>query len=249
MAEEVLDKQKFIDYIEGHLSFEEKTKVDTYLEENPLERLALEASMEYNEKEPITAVLDRLEEKIDKKNNQAISPQINPEANVISLKRWLSIAASILLLCVAGYFLLENGATGNEQLFAQYFDLYPDNITEIKRGSENKNEQLILGIAHYEKGEFDEAINAFSPYAGIPKVQFFIAICELGRGQTEKSLLIFSKLEQNKEITDMQDGLVWYNALALLKDNQTTAAKEILENIIATDHYKKAAAIKLLEEL
>jgi len=61
----------------------------------------------------------------------------------------------------------------------------------------------------------------------------------------EKSIRIFERILDHPDNVD-QDATSWYLTIAYLKNGQKNLAKQILEKIASSDHYKKDDAIKAM---
>lgn len=244
-------QQEFLDYISGKLPPERMAEVDAYLKENPLEKLALEASMEYAKEKPLEPVLESLGKKIDGKvaEHDEAKNTIPEKGKIVPLKKWLAIAASFLVLISVSFFIWKNSGANSEKIFAQYFDLYPDVVTEVKRGDENAETELVEAMDFYEKKEFEKAIRIFSKYSDEVQVQLYIAISELGKGNADSCLNILNKIEKESGSKKISDGIIWYKALAYLKKGDTEKAKNVLMEISGSEHYKKTDAMLILKKL
>ncbi len=163
----------------------------------------------------------------------------------INFYKWVGIAASIILVAVVAYFLLFTGQTNPQQLYAQYYQPYPNIVNPTQR-SDNSTENQ--GLRAYEAGKYDEALQVFNRQMAEGEEEayqlFYAGIASLHTGNEDDAVSYF------QEVIDWQDPTFtnpaqWYLALTHLKTGETQAAVRIFEEIKASgnDYSRRAADI------
>ena len=138
-------------YLEGRLSEEDKQLFDDELKRNEELRIALGNHQE------VSGALDLLvEEGVREvlRKDKAKEIQLNPK-NTNSW-RWIGIAASLLLLAGAMYFLNPFSSPSHDDLYVAYFS---DFLPPTTRGDDYVDELRVCDKAHYLMTEGD-VINA-----------------------------------------------------------------------------------------
>ena len=172
-----------------------------------------------------------------------------PEAKVISIRTIFSIAASVLVLAIAGVYVFWNGQAGHEQLFQEYFQPYENVISE--RSGKNDHQQK--GMELYDQKKYDEAIIQLKLAAiedsDNPSVKCYLGIAYLAGGHTQEAKKIFEAMVHDDHSLFKQVA-EWNLAMTYLKLDNITALKKILEGIVQqNDHLYQANAADLLRKL
>jgi tetratricopeptide (TPR) repeat protein len=173
------------------------------------------------------------------------------KGKVIPMRRILSIAATLLIVALAGgYAIFKNlPVQGNDELFTKYFQPYDDVITE--RSTEES--PLQLGMNLYNQEKYAMAIPYFETFLKEKPTeaaaQMYLGISYLADNKMGSAKDLFENLIRNdrglyKEIAE------WNMALIYLKSNETELLKKSLQQIIAQkDHPYADEAVSLSEEL
>lgn len=168
--------------------------------------------------------------------------------------RQLQLAAAVIvLLGLAGtlYFsMLRNKSS--EKLFAEYFEPYPDVISN--RGEINANSaSLDVAIAAYKQKDFALAWEQFSlcPKYSDSRDDFILlyrGISGLMADHEKESIDILAELTigSNKSLHDQA---AWYLALAYLKFAEKEKALQMLHELADGNGFKQEEAKSLLEEI
>jgi tetratricopeptide (TPR) repeat protein len=193
----------------------------------------------------VIAIFKEEQAKLDIKSNQvepvALTPVRNPKIlsktksrTLAGLRGWLA-AASIALVCVAGYwFLNAKKSIDSEALFTQFYQPKTNTFIKFTRGDNEYFEaQKQLTISKYGVEDGTKIFDALSFYE---------------KGNFEKATTLFSSINLKN------DALYLYHANALLNSNQTLSAISILEKISSTSPmiheaywYKAMAYLKIKE--
>jgi tetratricopeptide (TPR) repeat protein len=171
------------------------------------------------------------------------------EAKVIPLRTILSIAASVLLLAVAGVYLFRNIQPDHELLFQEYFQPYENVISE--RSGKNDNQQR--GMELYDQKKYDEAIIqlklAVNEDSDNPSLKCYLGIAYLAGGNTQEAKTIFEAMVHNDHQL-FREVAEWNLALTYLKLNNEVMLKKTLEGIVGQkDHQYREQAAALLQQL
>jgi len=132
----------------------------------------------------------------------------------IGARRWYLIAASISVILVAaiGFWKLNSNESAQE-LYAAYYEAYPDVITN--RGG-NSNE-LNKALYAYESGVYAEAesmLKEFSQDDGnYREAQFYLGQTFMASGKTDKAIEIYRVLKDDTGFT-LKEASAWYLALS-----------------------------------
>ncbi|PHS67488.1 MAG: hypothetical protein COB12_03420 [Flavobacterium sp.] len=176
-----------------------------------------------------------------KKTLQQFESEFQPKKN--NYTKWLVAASIAILIGFGSMFYFQT--TSNQELFAENFEPYRNIIQPIVRGEVSDNIKTHAFTA-YEKGDYKQAITLFSE---IQKTEtatyysFYIANSYLALDNTSEAILLFKNYIATKG--EFSEKAYWYLALAYLKEETTSEAKQILRKITEakTYNYKKAAIL------
>ena len=166
-----------------------------------------------------------------------------------SFRQYMAIAASLVILAVAGIWLLNaNQNTTPGALFEQY---YQAPFADRERALENQFESLTdEALASFAKEGYKEALNLFDQAAILNpnslKVAYYRGHCYLNTEKPAEAIVTFEQIVAHGDNIFVVDA-EWYLALAYIKTNQIQQAKALLEGIEGETH--KASAAKLLSDL
>lgn len=251
-----ISKEEFNNYLQRRLSSDQMMKIDTYLEQHPLERKALDGAVEFEENDSFDELISEIDYLIDipqKQQTTQTSSTSNdtPIISISDVTRWIAAIAAVLLLFI---FVRGQWGTGAKDL-SHYFDAYPDVITNIVRGEESKldNTSIARAMEYYNEGAFESALPILNElqdeHPNNQNITFYCAIAEFALGEYQASLSKFDVLSSNNTRFPYDDGAIWYKALCLIHLDQIESAKSLLTKISLESHYKKDEAIELLESL
>lgn len=182
------------------------------------------------------------------KELEATLPEV--EAPIIPLWRttWLQVAAGISLLALCVY-LLWPRTQEPAQLFAEYFEPYPNIIMPTVRGVvENDSTVKAQAYRAYDQQNYAEAIRLFEAVQQKDEgVLLYLGNSYLANGQPEKALPLFEKVLNNYDVFDEQ--AEWYVAVSYLKLEEREKAREALQKVVARESSYKSKAQLILEKL
>ena len=166
-------------------------------------------------------------------------------------RRPLAVAASVLLLILAGYFTWQlNTGDSTTQLFAQNFEPYQ--VVFSPRSENPLQETRNAAINAYQQGRYAEAIEYFDKLQqedslGVAPA-FYKGICYLARGDVDKSIQLLDSVKNiaNPLFTEQS---AWYLGLAFLKKNDTEKACAVFQQLQQANGYKQKEAATLAEKV
>ena len=176
----------------------------------------------------------------------------NPDKPAISIRRWLSAAAALVVfVVVAGWLLIRGDQSVNEQkLFAENFTAYTNIIAPNRRG-ENDESKLNLAFLAYDNKQYQKAIADFQSLKADTlqnELTFYIGVSYLAIDEAERAILTLQDVSDNSQFAMEKQ---WYMALAHLKRNERTLTIVALKSALklSTDPVLVRKATALLNEL
>lgn len=173
-----------------------------------------------------------------------------PKSILRTLRPWISIAATFLLIVFAYQFLKQEPP---QALFKQYYSAY-----NINYGVRDKRDPLELKLSQassfYKQKDYAKALQLLDPIQTIEdaKLNLMIGICQLEEDKTEAAIHSFQQIIDQKDAVFFYHSL-WYLAMTHLKDGNTTPSKLYLKQIIEADPakevFKRSEAKKLLKKI
>ena len=165
-----------------------------------------------------------------------------------------SIAATILLIALGLWLLLP---PSNEQLARQFFEPYPDVLSEkIEQkgffGSHPSENYLEKGMAEYELGNYQEGIIAINNYLKeappehpfLQESRLYLAISHFLLKDYERSTALLLDLDQDSAF-ERRKLVDWYLGLSLLAEGKETAAVDKLDELSNDKDYNQKVQIIL----
>jgi tetratricopeptide (TPR) repeat protein len=244
-----------IDYIEKYLAndlsdseraaFEAQMKTDSVLaEEVALHRdvlIGLEAH--FNNK--LKHSLQDIELELRQEEKQKPAPVFRLNSRMI-----MAIAASFVVLLVAAYLLFNAVAPSNQELFATYYQPYPNIVSPIQRSE--MPVAVNQGMLYYENGQFEVAIDEFSQQLAKDPANttllFYRGVSQLSLENPRAAL---TDLQQVVQLQDARftHPAQWYISLAQLKLGNTAEASATLRQVAQSDSGYSQKAQQLLDDL
>lgn len=187
------------------------------------------------------------------KSLEATLPAITssrPAAKVIFLKSYwkqLAVAASLILSVIS--YLILNRPTDPGDLYAEYFQPYPNIILPKVRGTQEQNQETDA-ISAYENHDYEQAARGFREILATkpePGILLLLGNANLILGNTDEALENFITLSKDFNEFDIQ--AKWFQSLCYLKKKDVNSAKLLLEEIAAGDSSYKSKAKEVLKKL
>lgn len=233
-------------YLRGELSKEETTRFESRMEEHSDlkekvdKQRQLLKGIELGFNQELKEILIKEESKLSR-------PRLTEANRIKTLYPVIGMAAAVSLVIIA-FFTLRNKTVDTSELYAQYYQPYPNVEAPISRS--DFNELNPYGL--YEKGEYNEALSQFSALRTSkpddPALLFYSAICQMELGTMNDAISSFKELlglDANKYTRPSK----WYLALAYLNSGQTSEAVSYLNELTQIDDVYARKAAELLHQL
>ncbi|MFT5999846.1 MAG: hypothetical protein ACI81P_002305 [Neolewinella sp.] len=169
------------------------------------------------------------------------SYQSGPVAKVRFLsgvRRYLAIAASVLILVSGGLFVyqqLDGQKRSGSELYASNYTSY--DLSQVRKSETGTTTDIFAqGVARYAAGDFNQAAALFAPLTeeGTIKMKATFALAHAYLNQTPPKTLE-AETQLRSIITDDNSSYVtsakWYLALIHLQREEITSAKPLLEAV------------------
>lgn len=238
-----LTEQVIEAYCNNELSPEEIQEFEVELKSN--KRLQMEVS-------DMLITLGSLKELRSEKLKTRLS-NLESEAKVRQMKprnMWIRWAAAIIILAVAGYFIIANlNQSSPQEIFLAYMEPYPNVIDPGTRG--DVGTQSIEAFLLYEQGDFEAALTSFDEYLHLNpedvEIRFYYGISALLTDENE----IAEKELQTVADSDsrLENQATWYLALARIKLEKIDLARENLNSLIEGKSSYGPRAEKIMKKL
>lgn len=220
-------------YQKGLLNEKERHAVELRLEKevelsNYFEVVVnLPSAFGYNEANDLKAVL---------------SKENSPSTISFYRKTLFKIAAAFVILIAVSLFLL-NQKTEAVEVFAMYYEPYPNVEAPILRSGSLINQSF----ENYEAGNYDKALSLFQEMDETEAIIFYTAQCQIALGEYSEAVLNLKKIEQyGGKFTSVSN---WYLALTYLQLNKELEAKAILGSLKESNSKYAEKANQILDSL
>ncbi len=240
-----MDKDELIvKYYRGTLTKSERLEFDSLMQTNEGFKTEvndyqdIQQAFKLNEREDLKTFLNR----IDKKNTLK-----RPFSTLFTKSKLTLIATAACLILAFFYFL--NNTQSNEELYASFFEEYPNVLQPIIRGAdENINYNAFRA---YENKDYRNAELAFENLIKIdknPNLEFYYAMTLLNQNNFDKAKKVLNSLKAKKQ--DFLAETYWYCALIALKNNDLKLTRKELEKLHEVDStFKKEKREALLKRI
>lgn len=186
--------------------------------------------------------------------DQEQKPRIKPEQKPSPIFRWISMAASLLILVgILSFFYNPSQDSEYRELYAENFTVYPNDYVRIERGASESSEINSI-FNDYSSQEFEKTIKGIdailnSKGEADDKLSFYKGVSLMGLENFEEASKIFEQLKKS-DIKDYQNQIAWYSALTQLALENPDKAKVDLARIISSDNdFRKKSAQELLSKM
>lgn len=157
----------------------------------------------------------------------------------------MAAAVSVLIVSV---FVLQNRNLSNEQLFAQYYETYPNVEQPVSRSEKNVENPYAL----YESGAYEKALLMFEDiideHSEDQAALFYAGISSMEMHNAEAAITYLNNsIDANQK--KYTRPAYWYLALAYLDNGQPENAKNTLDNLVSGEDKYAARATELLSFL
>lgn len=166
--------------------------------------------------------------------------------------RWWYAAAGVVFLIGLSWFVHSIIDSQPSQLYAAYFEPYPNVVSPKVRGNATSEEDLKSKAFHlYDQAQYVEAALAFEKlyrnneqdYAAL-----YQAISLMASGKPNEAIPLLEQMEWTEEAVYVEVAY-WYLALAYLDNQQVAKSRLLLEKVIQRNHHLANPAKQLLDKL
>ncbi|KYG83404.1 tetratricopeptide repeat protein [Roseivirga echinicomitans] len=237
-------------YLNGNLETNEMLDFDDRLKSDP------EFQLEFQEAKLIKNIL-REEVKLkvlqSLKNQEASIEKSQTIKTHTTMKKYISIAATLLLIVSLSYFGLFSGTSevNGAKIFGQYYEAYTNIASGIERGTAVDLTNLKNRAYYaYDLGNYEEAERGLAQLVETDKSAdnyFYLGIAHIETGDTEAAKNDLNIVLNN--YSKYAEQAQWYLALTLLKDGATDEALSNLVDLsVKGDSYKEKSLEILMEK-
>ncbi len=215
-------------YIQDSLSEAEQTQFETLVQNDLVfakkvaEHENMHKAIKANERAVLKSHLQQLERLEREKETSRTPFQKNMR---------LAIAVVLLVLFgLIGNYIIQQ-ANVNENLYAMYFEPYPNALQPVTRG-QNDSDLLSIATQAYEAKKYEEAIETFDLIqAGFDnpntEISFYTAMSLLNLGKEVEALDMLREIKHRE--TRFTPQIYWYGALIHIKFKENEKALKALE--------------------
>ncbi|GAB5525778.1 MAG: hypothetical protein Roseis2KO_36500 [Roseivirga sp.] len=187
----------------------------------------------------------------------------NAEANLtnqettkinVSMKRLVSIAASLLIVATVSYFAFSGGtgALTGEEIVANYYEPYTNIVMGGVRGDDGNPVNTLKARAYnaYDIRDFSTSADLFKDLLTSEKIAenyLYSGIANLEAGNLELAKSNFNTAMN--DFSTFKEQAQWYLALTLFKDGAQDEAISNISSLIISNSSYKDAAVKILADL
>lgn len=250
--------EKDFDVIDGYLhnklsseeqkAFEERLSADAEFNQLYNQVRVIRASVRNQKREEILDFLDQTENQL---NNQVEKPKER-----IIMKKFSSIAASLIVVVAIGFFALfliqqQGKKAATPDLFAENYRPYQNVVNGAERGSAREATLFNKAYDAYDATNYELAASTFKSLLVTDKTAanfFYSGISNLEQGNMKEA-----QNNLNAAVNNFGDEFdaqgKWYMALALIKEKNTKEAAASLVALILDNSSYKEKAESMLETL
>lgn len=174
-----------------------------------------------------------------------------PTNNQTAMKKVFTVAASLILLISASYFVLNgNGQPSPIDVFTEYYRPY-NNLTGQVRGAAIKTEAISAEAYNaYDAGNFALAAEKFEALVEVEKTAenyFYMGIANIETGNYEIAVKNLNTTLNN--FSTYKDQSKWFLSMALLAINKDEEALSSLVSLVVKDNDYKLKSRNVLKAL
>jgi hypothetical protein len=236
-------------YLDRSLSDSEKEKLETRLKEEPLLK-----TMYIEQQQLISGIrYSHLKQKLEQlRTLDASLPAIKheQEGKQVFLQRYwkpLAVAASIGIIAVTFIFL--NRTESPAELYAAYFEPYPNVFAPIQRGGDNVVDKRSTAFQAYESGDYAQAASLFTELLKEkkePGMLLLLGNANLILDNPKEARNNFITLINDYDEYDLQGK--WYLGLSYLKEGDVKSAQLIMRELSNSEYSYAGKAKELLKK-
>lgn len=243
-----MDQQQFEQieaYLQQRMTAPERAAFQQQLQEDPELRAQMEKQLELMnaiETEALKSRLERIHEK------QFAGGKAHRTLSSSKALKPLSIAASLALLILAGWWIIQNDNTSSSSLYSQYYERPAGLPTTLGMQEDPRFEE---GMVDYKLGDFAEAqrqwLSILESSSSSDTLLFFLGITYLETSQLDSAIIQLQTVQAQSG--PYQDSAAWYLALAYLNAGRTEESRGVLQELVKSPGELKDRAQDLLSAL
>jgi len=238
-------------YFKGTLSeeelhiFNEKLQKDSKFEQEFRDMKFVREGAKESARANALNILQNVEANFAKKETTKIN---------VSMRRLVSIAASLIVIATVSYFAISNRTRGTmtgDEVFTAYYEAYPNIVSGIERG-ENIEINTLSARAYnaYDIKDFSKSANLFAELLNVEKSAenyFYSGITNLEAGNLDVAKNHFNTVMNN--FTGLKEQSQWYLAITLFKSGDENEAIANIASLAASKSSYRKDSKKLLADL
>ena len=214
-------------YFQGKLSdqehevFNEKLQNDPAFEQEFRDMKLIKEGAKESARHKILDMLQSAETKISKQETTKIS---------VSMKRLVSIAASLVVIATVSYFAISSGTGGSmsgDEIFASYYKPYPNIVEGNVRGNVSLEVTTLSARAYnaYDIADYTKSAELFAELVSLEKSAanyLYSGISNLATGNLEEAKNHLNVVMNSYD--QFQEQAQWYLSMTLLKEGSEQEA-------------------------
>ena len=170
--------------------------------------------------------------------------EMKPKGKVISMRKWMAIAASLLILVFAYQWYMASGPSIQEQANIYAFAEQPIHPGAVK-GGETLSENYTQALVAFNEGNWKSAFESFKSQVPMTtETAYYTALSAFQLKNYPEAINLLTNNVPEESVYGQERN--WYLATALILNNQVADGKEILSQI-KTGEWKYAEAQLLLK--
>lgn len=217
-------------YLEQTLSAEEKKWMEQRLAEEPGFKTKYQEHKQLIDGIRYAHLHDKL---VQLRTLEKTLPDIEkkPEGASIFMMYWKPMAAAASVALLVSVYLIFNQPAKPEELYAQYFQVYPNVFEPTVRGNETADKRRDA-FGAYDRGDYKTAVILFDELLKEkeePGILILVGNANLMLGNIEQAQTNFLTLI--KDFDDLDGQAKWYLGLSYLKQGNEKKARLILQEL------------------
>lgn len=174
-----------------------------------------------------------------------------PTNNKTAMKKVFTVAASLILLISASYFvLIGNGQPNPQDVFTEYYEPY-NNLNGPVRGATINTEAISAeAYSAYDAGNFVLAVERFEALVEVEKTAenyFYMGIANIETGNYEAAVTNLNTTLNN--FSSYKDQSKWFISMALLASDKEEESLSSLVSLSVKENSYKAESLAVLKKL
>ncbi|MFZ1790001.1 MAG: CDC27 family protein [Saprospiraceae bacterium] len=170
--------------------------------------------------------------------------EMKSKGNVISIRKWMAIAASLLILVFAYQWFMASGPSIQEQANIYAFAEQPVHPGAVK-GGETLSDNYTQALVAFNEGNWKSAFESFKSQVPMTaETAYYTALSAFQLKNYPEAINLLTNNVPEESVYGQERN--WYLATALILNDQVAEGKEILSQI-KTGEWKYAEAQLLLK--